>query len=247
MPHFFINENEINSDFINLTDKSNLHHIIQSRRAKLGEKIKFIDENYYSYECEIFEISKNYLKAKILNKEKSKRFLKHNICLIQSILASDAQNQLIANATQTGVKEIFPVISDNVANKKFPDKKNEKWNKIVLENFKQCERADIAKINNICPLIDVISTFKKENVLIFAEKLANISIDKAICDVDKKSKIAIVIGPEGGFSDNEFQYFVDNKFKLISLGNMIYKAPTAVVAAISGVVGRIEWNLVMKS
>lgn len=240
MPHFLIKKEEIFNSFIELKTNENLFHITKVLRAKCGEKIKFIDENQIVYHCEINEISKNYLKANILTSEKSQRILNYDLCLIQSILAPDAQNLAIANAVQTGVKEIYPVISDNVSQSlKTLENKKEKWEKIAIENFKQCERANLATIQPIKTLKEALEEFKKENILIFAEKYVNIELNKALADINKQEKIAVVIGPEGGFSQKEFEYFIDNKYKLISLGNMIYKAPNAITAGISNVITRI--------
>ena len=241
MPHFLIKKEEINPPYIKLVDSENLFHIIKVLRKKEGEKIKFIDENQIIYDCKIEETSKNALKALIINKEKSTRILPYDLILVQSILSNDGQNLAIANATQTGVKEIYPVISDNTSIKiKDPKEKTEKWQKIAQENFKQCERADIPKVQPIQPLTTILSNFKKENILIFAEKYENSTLKTALNDIDKTSKIAVVIGPEGGFSENEFEYFKKNNCKLITLGNMIYKAPNAITAAISNVISRLE-------
>ena len=241
MPHFLIKKEEINPPYIELIDSENLFHIIKVLRKKEGEKIKFIDENQIIYDCKIENISKKSLKALIINKEKSTRILPYDLILVQSILSNDGQNLAIANATQTGVKEIYPVISDNTSIKiKDPKEKTEKWQKIAQENFKQCERADIPKVQPIQPLTKILSNFKKENILIFAEKYENSTLKTALNDIDKTSKIAVMIGPEGGFSENEFEYFKKNNCKLITLGNMIYKAPNAITAAISNVISRLE-------
>ena len=244
MPHFLIKKEEIKNDFIELLDNENLFHIVKVLRCKVGEKIKFIDENKNVYFCQIQEVGKKNLKAQILSSEKSDKFLNNNISLIQSILMNDAQNLAIANATQAGVKKIYPVISENTSPSfsSLKDKK-EKWEKIACENFKQCERAQLPVINEITKLKECLLNFKKENILIFAEKNVNIKLNEALLDIDKNEEIAIVIGPEGGFSQNEFDYFIQNKYKLISLGKMIYKAPNAIVAGISNVVSRIEDNV----
>ena len=181
------------------------------------------------------------LSAKIIEKKVSNRILKNNVVLVQSILATDAQNLLIANATQTGVKKICPVMSDNVSVSLSALKgKVEKWSKIALENFKQCERADLVCVEEISNLKEALSRFKKENILIFAEKYDNLTLNNSLSDIDLKEEVAIVIGPEGGFSDNEFKFFIEQNYKLITLGNMIYKAPNAVTVAISNVISRIE-------
>ena len=106
MPHFLIKKEEIKENKIELIDNDNFFHLTKVLRVKAGQKVKFIDLDKNIYFCEIEEVSKKSLLAKILNTSKSDRILKNNISLVQSILASDAQNLLIANATQTGVKKI---------------------------------------------------------------------------------------------------------------------------------------------
>lgn len=237
MPHFPIKIEEIKEDLIEInSNNDNFFHITKVLRIKQGESIKFIDEQGFVYYSKVLEVSKNLLRAQIINKEKSPRALKTPLSLIQCVLAPDGQSLLIANATQTGVKKIYPVVSDNTSAKP----KVDKWNKIAQENFKQCERADFVQIEPVNKLIPTLEKFDTKQVLVFAEKEVNISLDEAIKNIDKTQEIAVVIGPEGGFSNNEFEYFKNNNYKLITLGSMIYKAPNAVVAAISNVISRIE-------
>ena len=146
----------------------------------------------------------------------------------------------IANAVQTGVKEIYPVLSDNVSQSLSAlANKSAKWEKIAQENFKQCERADMAIIQPIKKLKEALNEFKPENILVFAEKYANHDYNSALANIDKQEKIAVVVGPEGGFSQKEFDYFIEKNYKLISLGNMIYKAPNAITAGISNIITRL--------
>lgn len=241
MPHFFIKKEELNNDFIKLIDKDNFFHLVKVLRVKKGEKVKFIDENQIVYETIVEEINKNDLIAKIISSKKSIRTLKNNIVLLQSILANDAQNLAIANAVQTGVKKIYPIMSDNVSvSMNQVSNKLEKWQKIAYENFKQCERADFPEVCEITNLKKCLEKFKKENILIFAERYENTNLDNCLKDIDFSDEIAVVIGPEGGFSQSEFEYFIENNYKLITLGKMIFKAPNAIVSAISNVVTRIE-------
>ena len=164
MPHFLIKKEEIkNNEIIELIDNENLFHLTKVLRVKKGEKIKFIDSDKFVYYCEIDEVTKNNLKAKIIEKKLSNRVLENKVCLVQSILAPDAQNLLIANATQTGVQEIYPVISDNISvSKKTLADKVAKWNKIAQENFKQCERADIPIVAEVSDLKEALNQFKKD-------------------------------------------------------------------------------------
>ena len=57
--------------------------------------------------------------------------------------------------------------------------------------------------------------------------------------IDKTKKILVVIGPEGGFSQREFDFFKQKKLPLITLGNLIYRADTALVAALTSVISGV--------
>ena len=240
MPHFFINSNNILNNFVIINDKETLKHLSDSLRLKCGEDLKLIDENEIQYETNVVEVSKRIIKARVIKTYPSERKLPYDIHLIQSVLKPDAQALAISNATQCGVNCIIPVISDNCAvSKKTLVEKAQKWQKISNEAVKQCERANFAAINDVCDL-SILDNYKKSNILIYAEKYANIALEDAINKIDKNSPIVVVIGPEGGFSEREFQYFKEKKYNLISLGKLIFKAPNAVVAGISNIVTRLK-------
>ena len=238
MPHFLIQSNNIKGDLINISDIDLMKHLTTLRVQK-DENIKFIDENEIQYFCRTIDISKKNGSFKILEQEKSKRKLDFELYLAQSVLKTDAQNLAIDNAVQLGVKGIYPVLSDNCAVKEsVAREKVEKWRKISKESFKQCERADLAEIYDIEKMKNVIEKF--ENVIIFTEKNNNISLSDAIKKLDKNKKILVVIGPEGGFSDNEFNYFKEKNYMCPSLGNLILKAPNAITAGLSDIIWGIN-------
>lgn len=239
MPHFFINSNNILNEIITINDKETFKHLSESLRLRCGEALKLIDENEVQYETLVLEITKKTIKVKIQKSYLSTRKLKYDIHLIQSVLKPDAQGLLISNATQCGVSKIIPILSDNCAvSKKTLTDKIQKWQKISNEAAKQCERANLAQVECICDT-GILKEYKNTNILVFAEKYANITLQGSLADIDKVCPIAVVIGPEGGFSEREFEFFKENNYKLISLGELIFKAPNAVVAGISNIVTRL--------
>lgn len=241
MPHFFINSKDIENKTILIKDKELLAHICLALRAKVGENVKFIDENEIQYFAKVEEISKKFLKATVEESFKSNRKLDFELVLVQSILKPDAQALLISNAVQTGVNAIYPIFSENCAPKLASvENKTEKWQKIANEAAKQCERANFARVMEISKFDEVLKNFMPKNVLVFAEKYAEFDFETGLNDVDKNSPIAVVVGPEGGFSEREFEYFRKSGFKLLTLGNLILKAPNAAVAGISNITSRLK-------
>ena len=240
MPHFLISKNSIKENIIEVSDKELLSHLVQSLRVKKGEKVKFIDDDENVYLTEIKEVSKNYINSEILSYQKSERKLNFNLCVLISVLKPDAMHLTIENAVQMGAKEIYTVYSDNSAVKKESVlKKAEKWQKIGMESFKQCERADIPHVFDILSFGEVFSKFKKENIIVFAEKHDEYSVKDACGKLNKNEKILTVFGPEGGFSEKEFEYFKRENLKLTTLGKLILKAPNAVTAGLYGVIENV--------
>lgn len=237
MPHFLISKEEIKEDKIELIDKETIDHLLKSLRVKKGEKVKFIDKDENVYLTEIIETGKNKLISKIITREKSIRKLNFELDAVISVLKPDAMHLAIQNAVQAGAKKIYTVYSDNAAVKyESILNKKEKWQKIGMEAFKQCERADIPEIYDVIKFDEIFKNYKKENIIVFAEKYAKEDVKKIFDTINKKERILAVFGPEGGFSEKEFDYFKSKNIKLTTLGNLILKAPNAVTAGLFGII-----------
>ena len=234
MPQFFISETKFLQNLIKINNKETYNHLTRSLRIRVGEEIKFIDENETVYVTEISEIKSHEIIAKIKESYPSFRKLNFDLTLAQGILHSDAQNMLIQKATELGVKTIIPIITDNCAVKKeIAQNKIEKWQKIAFEAFKQCERANIP---DILPISDLNSlNYQKYDKVIVCSEKERVKTLKD-CNIKNAKKILLIVGVEGGFSEREFDFFEEKNFDIITLGNLILKAETAVIAAISNVV-----------
>lgn len=239
MPHFFINSNQVNNEMITVSDKENYQHIARSLRARVGEKLLLIDENKIQYETTIKNISSDEITAVIDKSYSSKRFLDIELYLAQSPLRSDAQNILIEKATELGVKGVYPVKTDNCAlNNEIIDKKITKWQKIMYEASKQCERADIPTCFERITFDKLFSSEKFDKIYVFCERIANKTIRNSFKEdpIKKGEKVLAIIGPEGGFTQKEFDYFSDKKFEMLTLGDLILKAETAVTVALGNII-----------
>jgi 16S rRNA (uracil1498-N3)-methyltransferase len=231
MPHFLIENYTEENNSLKINNEDILKHLFVMR-CKSGEIVKFINTEKIVYKTKTIEINKKNGEFEILEKYRSERELDQNICLCFSIL-KNSLNEAIANAVQVGVKKIQPVLSDYCAVKKNTIK-IEKLKKIALENFKQCERADIPEISEEKKLKEFLSA--QNNVIVFGEREVNSTLQDAIQNIDKNSEIIIVIGPEGGFSDEEFEFFKKEKYPIVTLGKTILKAENAIVAGVSNVI-----------
>jgi 16S rRNA (uracil1498-N3)-methyltransferase len=250
MPHFFINSNNVSENIITICDKENYNHIAKSLRAKIGENILLIDENQIQYEGIIKNITSNSIGIEVVKSYKSKRKLNFELYLAQSPLRSDAQSLIVEKATELGVQGIYPIFTDNCALKKSViEQKIQKWQKIMFEASKQCERADIPTCSGLCDMEKLINSKQGvstpcsnnnrfDKILAFTERSAKFNLKDYLKEnpIQNGEKILVIIGPEGGFSPKEFDFLKDNNITTLSLGELILKAETAVIVALGNIV-----------
>ncbi len=238
MPHFFINSSSKIENKITVRDKENYIHIAKSLRARIGEEIKFCDETENIYKCKILDITKTEIIAEILNCEKSNRKLTFDLTIAQSPLRSDAQLTLVEKATELGVKDIYPIFTEHCAlAKNIAANKIEKWQKTMYEASKQCERANIPTCHQLVSIQELpLETYDK--VIVFAERNEECSLKQFIAKnpINTGAKILVLIGPEGGFSETEFEWFKEKNLPLVSLGKLILKAETATITGIGNLI-----------
>lgn len=244
MPHFFISSNSLNHNKINIIDENNIFHIAISLRCKVNEIIKLIDENQIVYEVKIDNISKKSIETTVIKSYQSKRISPYNISIAQGVLNSDDEYDVIKMATELGINNIFPIITDNSSVKKdVVLKKVQKFEKVAYEAAKQCERANIPNIIAKRTLDDLVIDKSFDKIFIFSEIEEKYTLKNYIKEntINKNDNILIVIGPEGGFSKREFEMFTQYKLPQFTLGNLILKAPTACVASISNLLYALSW------
>ena len=243
MPQFLISSNNVENNMIKISDKENYNHIAKSLRIKKGEKLLLIDENQIQYETTVSDVNAGEIVATIKNSYKSQRKLDFKLYLAQVPLRSDAQGIIIEKATELGCDGVFPVYSDNCAvNKSVIEKKIPKWQRIMYEAFKQCERAYIPRCFDITTINELIEKNKDCKIIAFCERYTEKTLHEYLmeCPIKKDEKVIVIIGPEGGFSENEFNLFKQKNITMLTLGDLILKAETATIVALGNIIYEYE-------
>lgn len=235
MPHFFINSKSVDGKKIEFSE--DYKHLVKALRLRIGEKLLLIDENGIQYETKVTEIKPEAIVVEIEKSYPSTRELGFELHLAQSPLRSDAQSLLVEKATELGVHTLHPVYTDNCAlAKDVIAKKIEKWQKIMVESSKQCERAKIPSCVEMTTLEKVVEGF--ERVIAFCERHTEFPLKdylrkNPIC---KGEKVLVIVGPEGGFTEREFAFFDRAGIVKASLGDLILRAETAVIVGLGNII-----------
>lgn len=238
MPKFFVKNNQIEDKTINIIG-TDVNHIVNVLRLKIDDKIQVCNEdNGINYESKIIEINKETIKCEILEKINSNAEANVHINIMQGLPKAEKMELIIQKCTELGVKEITPVEMERCIVKldgKSANKKQERWQKIAEVAAKQSGRDKIPQINNVTNIKNICKMLEDYDiVLVPYENEKNTTLKEVLAKLPKEDlKIAIVIGPEGGFEEKEIKMLEQNGYKIVTLGNRILRTETVAIAMTS--------------
>ncbi len=165
--------------------------------------------------------------------------------LYQGLPKSDKMDLIVQKCTEIGVSTVIPVITDRVIVKlddKSAAKKVERWNKIAIEASKQSGRQKFSTVDNVTFLENIIEKLSKYDIVIVPYECEKTSTLKAKLKNNKEIKsIAVVIGPEGGFSEKDIEVLERcPNVEKVSLGKRILRTETAGIATLAMILYEYE-------
>ena len=243
MYHFFVEEEQVNGENAYISG-SDVNHIVNVLRMKIGEELLISVKGDWDYLCKIEEIENDRVNLKLLE-SMEQRELPIKLTLLQGIPKSDKIEMIIQKATELGVSEIIPVKTNRVV-VKIDEKKTQakvnRWNVIAESAAKQSKRSIIPKVLKPQTIDNALEIVKDYGVkLLPYENADGIKKTKDILNsLDSKNNIAVFIGPEGGFEEAEVKKSTDSGFEVITLGKRILRTETAGLALLSNIMIRLE-------
>ena len=209
-------------------NKDQAHYIFSVMRKSIGETILIFDGNNGEWEASIEEISK---KSGVLLciKQTKPQIMPPDLWLFFSPLKKVRTDFIVEKATELGVAKIIPVQTEHTN----ADRVNlSRLSAHAIEAAEQCGGTYIPKIEELQKINEVLENFPLDRRLLFCDE--KLQASEVNLENLKKGKWAILVGPEGGFSEIERKYLKGLKFTFsISLGPRILRADTAAVTAIS--------------
>lgn len=228
MHRFFSDKKEDN--YLYILDKEDIKHF-KVLRIKENEKIEVIFKSIL-YICVIASFELEYIKLEII--EEIIKDTSTNITLIQSSLKGTKIETVLSHSTELGVNK-FIIVNAKRTVAKYNIKKIDRYKKIIKASSKQSKRFSIPSLEfkNSFDEID-FSAYDKLIVLNEKEKTKRIGV--------YKGNVALIVGPEGGLSEDELKYFLSFKnSKSVKINNNILRAETASLTALSILVNNMEF------
>ena len=240
---FYFDEKNVNGELVTITGDE-FHHIVNVNRCKVGDEVILFCGDGFDYFAKIFLIDKSRVVCTITDKNENRRESKVDLTIFQAVPKRETLNVVLQKATEIGVKEIVIFSSEHGQRQKFLSKYVHRQG-IIVSASKQCGRSilmkmdeEIIEFEDACKkcadydLIFVCYESENRNLLISSLKAAKKTLNNP--------KIALFIGPEGGFAYNEIQALRAEGAKSVSLGNRILRTETAAIFAASVIMSEME-------
>lgn len=234
MPCFFAPQLDLKDDLVKLSG-TEFHHIVHVFRRKAGEEIVLTNGKGLLADGEIENINKNELDIRILKIIELKRSIPH-IAIAFPLLKNKHDNMIIEKLTELGVKEFFPITTKRTVRKASANT-IDKFEKVAIAAMKQCDNAFLPKINAVQTINNLLKNNNAYQLLAAVETGEHKSLNDTL-DSFPINSVCIVIGPEGGFADDEIDLIKKMNIPTFTLGNHILRAETAAIAAIAQIAGK---------
>lgn len=239
MQQVFIEQQaELNQEV--LFSKEQAHHLATVLRMKSGGIVRVVDQTGRIFLSELRftgkQVTGHCFKEVLTSAERN-----CEVTLLMGLIKKEKWDFCLQKSTELGVKRIVPFESRRTivkSKEEKADKKILRWNKLVLEAAQQCKRDQVPEL--LAPItLKEAAAYRSAVNLVAYESLAHPS--KKLREILKpNSSVTIVIGPEGGFDEEEITMLEEAGFVSVTLGKRILRAETAALYMLSAIDAILE-------
>ncbi len=241
MHRFFIPPDQIDENQAVLMDAA-AHQICKVLRMEMGQHIVVLDNFGYEYELELAHVERKQVIGKVIEKRPSANEPTTQITLFQSLLKRDKFELILQKVTEIGVTQIVPIVTQRslIQTTEMKANKQSRWQRILAEAAEQSRRGRIPKLHPPMKFEEAVKQVSDYQLSLIAFEGGGVTIKTAVSNMQPPKKIALFIGSEGGFTDNEIQLAQHHGVTAITLGSRILRAETAALVAPALILHELE-------
>jgi 16S rRNA (uracil1498-N3)-methyltransferase len=230
MPQFIISSSSIKHGMVVINGKDYKH--VKSLRISPDEQLILLDENANQYIATLVKIEGHQAIFRIIDHIQKKQ-KQSGIILAQSIIKYERMRIAIEKATELGVYGIIPFISRYTVAKGNYEYLINKYSKVIKEAVSQSMHQHIPKLYPVITYKELIVFMPDVKKVLFHYGKDVLPLQNLVDTLGKDKYIMLIIGPEGGFSNEEIEYAKLNNISIAGLGDNILRAETAAISAVS--------------
>ena len=227
-PKFFLRRAEFRSGKLML-DRDARKKLVRVLRLSVGDSIEVLAPGK-KWECRISAVPKEGVELEAVRELPAPPAPRCELVLGQAIPKGDRFDWLIQKATELGVSEIYPLITERtIVRPNRPAAKMQRWNQISDQAAAQCEGAVPTYVHEPQPLHQFLQSKQPGLRILLHEREGYLSL-RSLLDNVRESRITFVVGPEGGWAPAESAALVRAGYARIRLGHRVLRSDTAGLA-----------------
>lgn len=231
MPRFPVDEKKIEDGRATLSG-TDYKHIVKVLRMKEGDALTLFDCKSFEYDGKISRVGSKEVVVDILSSRKVETDSPLRMTLMQGLPKGDKMDYIVEKATEIGVHAIVPVVTER-SQVRTADKKM-RWERIAVEAAKQCGRTKPPTIENTLNYNEAINCLDDDSLGLILHVGSQVSLKEFLKNpLQHPTNIIVLIGPEGGFSENEVLLASEMGFTSLGLGPRTLRTETAGIAVLS--------------
>ncbi len=215
-------------------------HITRVLRLREGDRITLCDGRNHECMATIESITKDAVQCRCDTPTECVTEPKVRVTLFQGLPKTGKMETIIQKCVELGIDTVVPMQTEFCVvqpKESFMDR-IERWQRVAEEAAKQCRRGMIPKVNSLVKL-SVFDASEFDLCLVAYENERHTTLKEALFGFEG-TKIAILIGPEGGFSESEIGALKQKGVKSASLGKRILRTETAGMAMLAQIMYEVD-------
>jgi 16S rRNA (uracil1498-N3)-methyltransferase len=238
MHRFFIPPKSIHDNRV-LLRGTIVHQIRDVLRMRPGDEIVLLDNSGWAHRTELVTLDRDTVRGRVVEKWKLETEPAARITLYQGLLKGQKFEWVLQKGTEIGIAAFVPVLAarcvigslDDVS-----DTRIERWEKIIVEAAEQAGRASLPHLSAAILFSHACENAVRGGLsLIPWEGEHSRGLREALQQVPKSKEINLLIGPEGGFAEEEIATAQGYGILPVSLGSRILRAETAGLVATAAI------------
>ncbi len=216
-----------------IIDGTNVRYLTNVLRSSIGDELTLLDGLGKGYKGKIVSIGRDKIDVQITKAFEINTESSLDITIAQGIPKADKMEIIIQKATELGVKKIVPLITQRAVVRTKKPVRLERWSKIATSSAQQSGRSKIPLIDSITGYKEFLSRELSGVKMIFYEGRVKKGIKEFLRELTAVKEITFLVGPEGGFTEEEVGMAIKKGFTPVGLGPRILRTETAGITALS--------------
>ncbi len=229
----------VKKDRLPLITGSDAHYLKDVLRSRVGDELELFDGSGAVYRSKITSIGKEEVITAIISRQSSAAEPAVKVTLAQALPKGSKMDFIVEKCVELGVSRIVPILTERTIGKAA---KPERWQKIAKEAAEQSGRAVVPAISELTTFEDLIKLKINYDLALIPWELEKEIILKQVLTtkLPDHPNILLLIGPEGGFTQQEVAMAKKAGFISVSLGKRILRTETAGMAALAAIMYQLE-------